>query len=385
MKLPFSSSFKPMETPTPRVGVLNVDWLSFSVRLLETSAERDAHHFIFRPLSDVQVFEFPGTNVYRRRFMLFDHDGRKLLTLLCEPISRVINRLSALVEVANEWLYLGFHWVFNLLNDFHPCEFLCMSRLDICCDFELSDPQRKLILDLSTNQAYVQGKREGAAFFTFSAERVGVERVPKQLSWGSKNSNIKWKVYNKTLEIFEPNKNGGLLCLKPYIVSQWEDAKFDVMNVWRVEVSICPAYKFEWHGQRITFHDVLNTYLPMDLFIGLYSTRFVIRANQGHADRSNDRRLHLLGDFGQTDRLRQYVNPDPRDLPVIEYAACLNAAMLQLNKPEVQANERMLNTWLDAVNNTITHGRLQGYFQKAYGYDYKHIKEKIKETAVLSS
>lgn len=383
MTLPFSSSSKPMETPTPCVGVLNIDWLSFSVRLHESAAERDKHEFIFNPLSGIKVVEFQGTQVYRRRFIFYDAAGRKLLTFLCCPHSRVINHLSALVEVANSWLYVGFEWVFNVLQDFHPCSFLCMSRIDICCDFELHDNQRQLIQDFAANRAYVQGKREGAAFFTYSGERVGIERVPKQLSWGSKNSNIRWKIYNKTLEIFEPTKNGGLVCSKPYIVTQWEDAGFDTMNVWRVEVSIMPAYKFEWHGKRITYNDVLNTFLPMDLFVGLYSTRFVQRMNDHHADRSNDRRVHILGDFGQTDRFRQYVNPDPNALPVIEYAACLNAAMTQLSKPEVQANAKMKDVWIKTAEETIINGNLQGYFQKAYGYDFKHIRERINEPAVL--
>lgn len=376
MKLPFSPSCKPTEHPTPRVGVLNIDWLAFSVRLLETSTERDAHAFIFRPVSDCKVFELPGTNIYKRRLMVFNNEGRKLLTLLCQPYSRAINYLSAFVEVANEWLYLGFSWVMDLLNDLHPCEFLCMSRLDICVDWELHPDQQQLIQDLCTNKAYIQGKRDGSAFYSYTIEDK-VERIPRCLSWGSKHSNIKWKVYNKSAEVFEMQPNGVKICHKPYIVAQWEDVAFNVENVWRIEVSINPMHKFEWHGQRVTFHDVLHTFLPMDLFIGLYQTRFVIRNNEGHKDRSNDKRRHLLGDFGATDRLKQWINPNPHDLPIIEFAASLNAAMTQLQKPEVQANKQIFEAWHHVAEETIINGRLQGYFQKAYGYEFKHMKEKI--------
>lgn len=377
MKLPFLPSCKP-NTAAPCAAVFNIDWLAFSVRLFETSAERDAHHFIFGEVPGCSVFELSGTNIYKRRLIVYDNDGRKMLTLLCEPHSRSINRLSALVQVANEWLYLGYSWLEDLLQYLHPCIFLCMSRLDLCADFQITDYQRDLIHKLSTNAAYVQGKRDGSAFFSYSMEETGVERTPRCISWGSKCSNIKWKVYHKSQEIFEPTKDGGFICSKPYIVTQWEDLHFDIMNVWRIEVSVNPMYKFEWHGKRVSLHDVQHTMLPMDLFCGLYQTRFVTRINEHHRDRSNDTRVHLLGDFGQTDRLRQYVNPDPQSLPVVEFAPLINSAVLHLSKPEVQANPTMFDTWVKVATDTCHTGHLESYFFKAYGYKIEDLAEKIR-------
>lgn len=349
-------------------GVVSVDWLAFSVTLFETSEERDAHSWLFRSLPvNLRCVEFPGTSTYKRRLIIFFEDGRKLLTLLCEPYSRVIPRDSALVEVANEFLYKGFAQVMDLLYSWHPCAFRCLSRLDVCCDFPLTSKRAALVRQLSLNSAYVQGKRDGVSFHSFVYEDAGVERSTRQLSWGSKNSNIKWKLYNKSLEVFEFDNEGHRVCHKPYIVEQWASQGWDVMNVWRLEVSVCPMAKFEFYGRRLGWSDVINGFTMEDLFVSLYQTRFVIRLNQGHRDKSNDRRVHLLADFGLTERLRQWINPAPQSLEVVEYASCLRSAMVQLEKPEVQVNPQMRELWYHTASECVRLGHLEGYFLNLYG------------------
>ena len=372
MNLLCAPSYKPFGgvggKPPTIIGIINVDWLSFSVKLHESATERDAHDWIFNSLpSSYKAIELTGTNIYKRRLIVYNRDGSKMLTLLCSPYSRAIPRNSALVEVANEWLYKGFGWVMDLLCDWHPCSFLCLSRLDVCCDF-VGTPQRlALIRKLAANRAYVQGKRDGSAFFSYSMERSGCERIPRCLSWGSKNSNIKWKVYNKSNEIFEFSPTGGKVCHKPYIVAQWDSQGWDVSQIWRCEVSICPMYKFQFHEKRLKWSDVLNGFTMEDLFVSLYMSRFVVRLNQGHSDRSNDTRVHLLADFGHVARLRTWVNPNPECREVVEYAACLNAAMVQLSKPEVQVNPQMLHLWKSTAIECVRLGHLESYFYNQYG------------------
>lgn len=280
-------------------GLINCDWLSFSVRLLETAEERDSRDWIFRtPPPSLRLVEFTGTNIYRRRLIVYHTDGRKVLTLLCSPHSRAIPANSCLVEVANEWLYHSYHWVMDLVYDLHPCTFSCLTRLDVCCDFQCQQRHVDLIKALAANDAYVAGKRDGAGFFSYTMEGSGIDRVPRQLSWGSKKSNIKWKLYNKSLEIFEIDGQGHRTCNKPYIADAWHAVGFDELNVWRLEVSICPMYKFEFHGRRIAWSDTWNGFVLEDLFISLYMTRFVVRLNQGHKDKSNDKRVYIVGDYG---------------------------------------------------------------------------------------
>lgn len=361
------------------LGIINVDWLAFSVRLCETSTERDNHAFSFRSPAGYRLVEFAGTNIYKRRIILYHESGRKVLTMLCEPHSRVIDRLAMLVEVANEYLYTGFTQMLDLINEVHPCTFLCLSRFDVCCDFVATPERLQLIKQLSENQAYVQGKRDGVSFHAYTAEITGIERVNRQQSWGSKNSNIKWKVYNKSLEIFEVGKNGERTCNKPYIADEWRRAGWDVLNVWRIEVSLSPAAKFQFYGKRLSWKLAINGFDVTDLFVSLYMTRFVVRLNQGHRDKTNDKRVHLLADLGQVQRVTQYVNPNPSELPVVEYAASLNAAMLQLSKYEVLINEPMRELWIDTAVKCVRIGHLERYFLDKYKYPITDVKRKVLE------
>lgn len=362
------------------LGIVNVDWLAFSVRLCETSTERDKHAFSFRSPEGYRLVEFTGTNIYKRRIILYHESGRKVLTMLCEPHSRVIDRLAMLVEVANEYLYTGFAQMLDLINEVHPCTFLCLSRFDVCCDFVATPERMQLIKQLSENQAYVQGKRDGVSFHAYTAEITGIERVNRQQSWGSKNSNIKWKVYNKSLEIFDVGKNGERTCNKPYIADEWRRAGWDVLNVWRIEVSLSPAAKFQFNGKRLSWKIAINGFDVTDLFVSLYMTRFVVRLNQGHRDKTNDKRVHLLADLGQVQRVTQYVNPNPSELPIVEYAASLNAAMLQLSKNEVIINEKMRELWIDTAVKCVKIGHLERYFLDKYKYPITDVNRKVLET-----
>lgn len=376
MNLLFSPNQKPNGIPTGEpVGIINVDWLSFSVSLLENSTERDNHDWIFsQPRGDYTLLEFQGTNIYKRRLIVYRTDGTKVLTILCTPHSRQIPRDSALVEVANQFLYTGFWWTFELLQEIHPCAFRCLTRLDVCCDFQCTAERLQLIQMLSTNAAYVQGKRDGAQFNSYTFEDGAVGRVPRQLSWGSKNSNIKWKVYNKYLEIFEFDSQGHKICHKPYIAQQWETAGFEVSDMWRCEVSLSPCHKFKFHDRRLTFKDAFNGFVMEDLFISLYMTRFAIRINEGHKDKSNDKRVYLLDNFGQVDRVSQWVNPTPNYREVVEYGATLNAAMAQLSKPEVQVNPAMVDLWHKTAVQTCKLGHLEAYFLNCYGCTIEDFK-----------
>ena len=351
---------------TQPVGIINVDWLAFSVTLLENSKERDAHEWQFHQPAEYRLIELQGTNIYRRRLILYNKHGNKILTLLCEPHSRVIDRTAALVEVANEWLYYGFSWVMDCVYDLHPCTFLCLSRLDVCCDFPFTDQRRKLVMALAANECYVAGKRDGSAFFSYTSEDTGVERIPRCLSWGSKKSNIKWKVYNKSAEIYEITADGSTTCHKPYISDEWARAGWNVHNMWRCEVSISPAAKFQHFGQRLSWKHAINGFAMSDLFVSLYMTRFQCRQNQGHRDKSNDKRVHLLEDFGSVARVEQWKNPNPKGLAVVEYADCLNAAMLQLSKNEVLVNEEMRRVWINTAIDCVRLGKLESYFYDKY-------------------
>lgn len=362
--------------------VINVDWLAFSIVLVPSPVEKDAHEFhLADPSSEgFALVEFGGTNIYRKRAIVYNSDGSKMLTLLYCPFSRVISYDSCLVEVANEYLYgrevvVGdvcyrtLDWVLEVLQLLHPFSFQCMSRLDVCCDFPLTHDRHDIVMGLANNEVYVQRYSEGSMFHDFQLVRgCKVSRLPKCLSWGSKHSNIKWKLYNKSLEVFDFVNEGGRPvrhCNKPYIVERWQAAGFDISNVWRLEVSVNPMAKYLFHGSKVRFADVSNYFFVLDLFTVLYMSKFVTRLNEGHADRSNDERVWLLGRHGFTDKLVAKESSSSRE--VVEYVSCLRSAMLQRSKVEVQVNSQMLQLWTNTAVECVRLGHLEGYFLRTYG------------------
>lgn len=371
--------------------IINLDWVAFSISLIPNPNEKDAHAFSLNPIDQYgfHVVEFTGTNIYKRRAIVYDADGQKLLTLLFEPLSRIIDYNSCLVEVANPLLYrrnvrvcgvayYALQWVPELLQLIHPCTMQCLSRIDIAADFPLTPARAQIVRQLSYDEVYVQRYRDGVSFHEFEAFRgAKVARVTKQLSWGSKKSNIKWKLYNKSLEVFEYDKtpNGYVRqCNKPYIVAQWMQEGWNVENVWRLECSITPMEKYRFQDRRLYFKDLSNAFIINELYTILYQTKFVTRINQGHEDRSNDTRVFLLGNLGECTKLGIREPKDSKE--VQEYVNGLRAAMAQLTKTEVIINEPMRQLWIDTAMRCTSIGHLEGYFWDTYGYPVTQLPAK---------
>ena len=267
--------------------LLNNDWFALSVAL--TGEER-------RPKSGYKWVEFEGTNVWKRRRMLLNEYGEKVFTLLSEPKSSVIRPDAGLIEVANEWLYhgIGVGGVLRLLKYLVEYRELGMSRLDLAMDFVPNEKQQKVIWGLSDGSMYVSGKRSGSGFWSSSsAEWMPSEwrgkRIPHCQSWGHKTTDVKWKLYYKSKELREA---GGGWFAKPYIVDQWRESGFDINNVWRLEVSLHNCNGLTVNGERLSrdfWYKNTN-----ELASSLYTSRFIIREDGGHKDRSNDKRVHFL-------------------------------------------------------------------------------------------
>lgn len=378
--------------------IINLDWVAFSVLLIPSPQEKDAHQFQLNDISSYgfKVVEYVGTNIYARRAIVYAEDGQKLLTLLFQPHSRIINYQSCLVEVANPLLYArylqfdskwygGLLWVPEVLQALHPYTFQCLSRIDLAADFPLTSDRASIVRQLSTDVIYIQRYTEGVSFHNYETVKgAKVRRVPRQLSWGSKNSNIKWKLYNKSLEVFEYEKVGDKVvchCNKQYIVDKWIESEWDIHNVWRLEVSICPMEKYKFHGRTLKFHDLANWFTMVDLYTCLYQTKFVCRMNEGHVDRSNDKRVYLLGNLGITDKLQ--IRESVTSIPVVEYINGLRAAMSQLDKPEVIVNHDMRKLWVLTATNVVKRAHLESYFLNTYGYPVDQIETHCSKNAVL--
>lgn len=67
---------------------------------------------------------------------------------------------------------------------------------------------------------------------------------------------------------------------------------FDVSNVWRLEVSMHHLNDYQLYGQPITLDYLAHHRL--DLFLSMYDSRFNVKLNQNHRDKTNDAQVEFL-------------------------------------------------------------------------------------------
>lgn len=272
---------------TPQVVLLFIDWLGLSLRI--AGAPKPIKGYVWR--------QYTSTNVWRRRDVLYTGRGDRVLTLLYEPISRIISSNAALLEIDNEWLYHGggAERILETLLESVFYEITGISRLDLAADFCPDDTQSAIIRGLSSGQYYIGGKRNGSQFWSVNTnERLQEQwrgnNIPHCQSWGHKTSDIRWKLYYKTKELLDAG--GGKFYDKPYIIDHWRMHGMDVSNVWRLEVSTHHLNNLTMFNRAITL-DELAEYRE-ELFLSLYNSRFQVKANQGHKDRTNDDTIPFL-------------------------------------------------------------------------------------------
>lgn len=346
-----------------RIQLTNCDWLSFSVLMALSPLELATEPQLNQPKGYI-IRQYSGTNIYKRRAILFTEHGDKVLTLLYQPHSNIIDVHSLFVEVANRLLYYDFDFILDLLQEIHTYSWQSLSRFDIATDFNPSIRQQFIIDMLQSGKAYITGKREGSMFHDYKQDST-IKRVARCMSWGSKYSDVKFKLYNKSMEIFETDDKGRRWCNKPYIHSAWLRHGLEANNVWRLEVSIMGAASYEWRGEKLRW----NVTRPEEftaLFYDLIAKRFVVRKNEGHTNKRYDTILDLLN-IPDSDhyRLRKV---EPRDIQKhTDHAATIRNIMKELDRPETQCNRTITQSLLGTLNTVISSANLEAYFQRMTG------------------
>lgn len=361
-----------------RTELVNIDWLSFSVSMALTEEERRTGAVLNCP-QGYSLVELGGTNIYKRRYFVMSAQGEKLLTLLLEPHSQVIDKADMFVEVANKWLYFDLSWVMPLVCQIHECAWKSLSRLDICCDFVPNVRQQAIMEGLGSCQYYVSGKRQGVSFYDINIPSEGGQVKTRwyDMNWGSKGSNLKWKMYWKSREVTEVSEVEGKevsWCTKPYIQQQWRNLGWDLENVWRLEFSVTSGNKYRWHGERVDIWRLQEEGYAERLFWDVYDTRFVIRANQGHKCRKWDE-LCPLFITPQRDVYRLREREYDSQTEYHEFVSSLRAAMKQLQEPSVRGFRQMREVWLAATENTIETGNLRPYFYRTFGKEWEEWRD----------
>lgn len=232
---------------------VNLDWLEVSV--LEPIAEpHDAEYF--RSCGWVVIERDYGTRVWGQMFTLEGEDHLPFLEVRREPKSEIIAQNVAHLRFVNRVCY--FPNAAQLMHEFivnYGYDFQRIARVDICLDlekFDYGDYPRDFM------RRFMEGKYSKINQANISAHGSDQwdGRVWNSLSWGSPSSDIGTKLYNKTLELYDPvTKKYG----KPYIRQAWylaglvDDATQVIKykpdgtpytpEIWRIEFSIRSSVK----------------------------------------------------------------------------------------------------------------------------------------------
>lgn len=340
---------------------INYDWLQFSVCMQNPESE-------LKCPEGYRLETFPGTNVFRNRAILFDNRGRKWLTLLWSPYSAVIGSNVMTVQASNELIYKGsFTCIMDLLQEVTPCWFNSLGRLDICCDFEVTDTRLEFIKHLNSGHYYVQGKHEGSGWWHEAKEDGHRKKQHHCLAWGSKTSEIKVKLYHKSREIGVLDSEQSE---KQWIVDQWKQAGMDIHNIWRLEFSMSGAGQLKWKDNSITLEQLEQPHWVESVFFDLYEKRFITRVQQGKKSghKNKDKRVYLMQLPKDGEHLR-WATTVSRDEEVNPSVAVLRGLLKQLDNPFVKCQPDIFEQFASAISTTVTRGQLGDYFERIFSTD----------------
>ena len=354
--------------------VISLDWLSFSYNLNLT--EDEYLDFIEMHIPGGYSAEyFDGTNVFNRRMIVRDLSGRKVLTLLYDPKSSLIPKRICICEVANVCLYDD-SWpaICLLIQKMHAGSFNSLSRLDIACDFDEIglDTARRFVQD----EIYVQRKKEGCCFYDYDEKHGYITKIPRQLSFGSKTSKIKWKLYNKSKEIKVSHKE--------YIEHMWHEEGMDLSNdIWRLEVSLTRVSSLQCLNKDnvdlLDLREFIERKCYYWLFQAFYSNNFVVRKNEGRAgNKYNPNPLFdFLGMYDKDDvaklSVKSAVLPGRKYLADKEGVEVFFRMVTDLQKEVVRRHFNVADNMLSAIRNMMNVFSLEGVLKEVCGVTFEEL------------
>lgn len=356
---------------------LSTDWLGISIRLGGDVERTPANH-------RWEVYE-GGTNVWQNRRCLFNERGEKVLTLLSSPKSTLIDPSTALVEIANEWLYhgLGVRAILTKLRWCVPYEITGISRLDLACDFTPNARQIRQIIGLGKGALEISGKKNGCDFWSVNNEDWVPEvwkgkHIRHQMSWGHKESDVKWKLYYKSKELRDAM--GGVAFDKPYIVDLWRECGLDIFNVWRLEVSVKHCNKLLFDGAPLGLQQWGDNTLA--IFQSLYTSRFIVSTAGNAAKGRRAQHIPFLKvDTVRRVQCRQYDGERTSSARI----ALLRNLVRSTEQDEVKYDRPTLDDVVATVGGIVHRDHLERYFEGMVGIPFDTWREQTLEQAGDSS
>lgn len=221
-----------------KVRCCNLDWLE--VYCLEPTIHDEEY---FRALGYEVISRSYGTPLYAEMFTIMQ-EGWPYLEIRRKPHQQnkngektILANNACHIRLSNRTCYLP--GCVNLLRSFlvaHGYQFVSISRVDICCDFNQFDNQMKPQTFIGKwFRAEISKLHQGR--FSAHGDDKWSEREVNSVKWGRPTSAISSKIYNKSKELREVGD-------KFYIRDAWKAAGLDEsLDVWRVEFSISSQVK----------------------------------------------------------------------------------------------------------------------------------------------
>lgn len=229
---------------------VNLDWLEvFALEPLNVRA-LDAFYYISQGYH-VEERAY-GTRVYREMFTIYDlRDGEPLLEIRRNPKSLINDPRSCHIRLVNRTCY--FNNAADLMAEFlkrNGYTFKRITRVDVCLDFERFDTGDRPGVFLRRYIERVYSKINQCDISPRGKDTWS-GRDWNSISWGSPSSDVTTKLYNKTMELYDPVLKS---YRKPYIRQAWQacglvddyvlmtktaaDGTVYTPDIWRVEFSV---------------------------------------------------------------------------------------------------------------------------------------------------
>lgn len=257
---------------------VNLDWLEVHAHE-SMSQPRDI--FYFQSCGYSVIPREYGTRVYREMFTILAPNEEPLLEVRRNPASSGLLGIHDInechIRLSNRTCYFdnAAHFLQDFLNK-HGYYDVRISRVDVCLDFvrfdEGDNPAAFVRRYFKHRYAKInQGRICG------HGEDTWLGQDWNSLSWGSKTSAVTTKMYDKTLELYDPKLDR---YKKPYIREAWfrcgmiDDIQRVTLDgkkvvVWRVEFSLRSAVKnwvkLELNGNPNEIQSIRNS---LDCYMG---------------------------------------------------------------------------------------------------------------------
>lgn len=271
---------------TKPAPILHLDWLQMQVKWVDSFTPE------FHRRYSVKTLEFGTRHFKCIQEVYVAH--KRVATLASHPHSGILDPKAMLLKFDN-WVCYDVHFE-RIVHEFlklNNLDFISMSRLDFCADFNEFDNgmhPAKFIKKYVARKCLKTGKaRKVRPTFSQGAS----EHIFEGLKFGSNLSEVGYYLYNKTLEMKEVK-------WKPWIFKCWEIGGLDTSkDVWRLEFSLKSGSKLledhvEGEVDLFVSLDTIKAELLAKCFFALYMKYFQFVWNDGKSRKDRMRPLKLL-------------------------------------------------------------------------------------------